>query len=88
MSRVVGCVAWSWWCWYKIIFISNPTAVKVDLSCIEVKFEFLKKSIDLFAVVVAVSVLPKITIYMKLILFLERLLTNIVQDICPRMLFI
>ena len=35
-SRVTvwGGVGWWWWC--KVIIISNPTAVEVVLSCIEV----------------------------------------------------
>ena len=34
-----GCVGWvgvGWWWWCKVIIVSNPTAVKVELSCIEV----------------------------------------------------
>ena len=29
-------MGWWWWWWCKVIIVSNPTAVEVVLSCIEV----------------------------------------------------
>ena len=36
---------WWWWWWCKVIIVSNPTAVEVVLSCIEVVVGVLTKII-------------------------------------------